>query len=143
MAKFEAAYKPGTLSAVIYDRTGAQIAESELRTTDTDTLALKIQPEQDHVQAGSLLYVPVRLQDAHGTIDFADSKDIRVEVTGGELLALGSADPESTERFDINHAKAWHGEILAVVRAGCSTGTIMVHAQAEGLDDTMTAITVE
>lgn len=144
IARFSAPYQPGTLRAVSYDADGRKIAEQELMTANTTTAVLHVLPEEKNVRPGGLLYVPVCLQDAQGNLMFTERRDVHVSISGaGELIALGSADPESTGRFDQDHAWIWHGQVLAVVRAGENPGTIAICASTEGLPDAEETVEVK
>jgi hypothetical protein len=44
-------------------------------------------------------------------------RPLRARVTGGELLAFGSARPRTEERYDTGEHTSYFGRALAVVRA--------------------------
>ena len=47
---------------------------------------------------------------------------------GGELLAFGSANPRTEERYDAGTFTTYYGRALAIVRAG-EKGTVRITAQ--------------
>lgn len=131
-AVFRTAYRPGTLTAVSYDRAGGEIARWTLSTAGEETV-LRVCPEETAVRTGDIVFVPIEVTDQNGTLDMSKKLAISVSVEGpGELLALGSADPESTERFDGDTAASYHGRVLAVVRAAGEAGRVTVKAAAGG-----------
>ena len=51
----------------------------------------------------------------------------------GDLLAVGTANPESEELYVGVKRKAWQGRLMAVVRTGGEAGEIILKASAAGL----------
>ena len=59
---------------------------------------------------------------------------ISVHVEGaGVLEAVGSAQPETEERFDSGSCTSYYGRMIAIVRSTGTPGTICVTASAEGM----------
>ena len=59
------------------------------------------------------------ITDALRTVTAERGAGIRATVvTGGELLAFGSANPRTEERYDAGEFTTYYGRALAVVRAG-------------------------
>lgn len=92
---------------------------------------------------GELGFVTLTLTDPHGTCWTGADRPVRVEVSGsGELIALGSAAPESQERFDAAERHTYNGRALAIVRPN-AVGKIHIRATAPGCEAAETTITVE
>ena len=45
-------------------------------------------------------------------------RQVKVTVEGGELMAFGSANPRTEERYDSGSFTTYYGRAMAVVRAG-------------------------
>ena len=53
-----------------------------------------------------------------GTVKPMEKDRIKVDVTGGELLALGNACPYNPDGYLRDETFTYYGEMLAIVRAG-------------------------
>jgi len=85
------------------------------------------------VDGSDLAFVEIAIADATGIVAVEEVRDVRVGVDGpGELIPLGSAQPDSEERFDSDSRRSFNGRVLAVVRP-TGPGDIVVRAIAEGL----------
>ena len=128
-AEFETTYLPGSLEAISFDADGNKIAAETLRTAKQSVL-LRIVPEQPMISPEqNLAFVPIYLMDEDGVVQMTQDREITVCVDGGgELLALGSARPETEQRFDVPYHLSYHGAVLAVIRRTAMTGSITITA---------------
>lgn len=124
-AVFKVRYAPGTVRAVAYDASGKAVSQSAL--TSAGDAAVHVLPEKAVVQPGEICFVNIAVADPGGTVECNADQKIRVQVDGGELLAFGSANPRTQERFDTGEYTTYYGRALAVVRAG-TAGTVCVYA---------------
>ncbi|MEU3618799.1 glycoside hydrolase family 2 TIM barrel-domain containing protein [Streptomyces sp. NPDC006872] len=141
--EFEIAYVPGELVAVAY-RDGAETGRTSLQWAN-GPVRLNAEADREVIRAtgGDLSYVTLTLTDAKGTVHTAADRRVSVEVTGaGVLLALGSADPWTEERFDTTDRLTYEGRALAVLRP-TGPGKIRLTATAEGCDPVDVVVTVE
>ncbi len=133
-AIFDVTYQPGTIEAVGYCD-GKEIGRTCLKTTGAP-VALRLTPDRVIIRCdyGDLAYVTVEIVDQDGCIVKYKEPEVSFEVAGaGELIALGTANPWSEERYVDNQRKAWHGRLLAVVRSSGHPGEIVLRAHADGL----------
>ena len=128
MVSFEVKYEPGILTAVAYDTQGNKTSESTVKSAKTPAAEIVLQ--KDFVAAGEVIYVPVHIVDSEGIIERNADEQIRVNVTGGELLAFGSANPRTEESYLKGTFTTYYGQALAIVKAG-QAGTIL-QIQIEG-----------
>lgn len=128
-ASFKAPYVPGKLTAVAYDAGGREIGRSTLSTCTKTGITLT--PEKKEVTPGEIVYVPVTIADADGIVEANDDRRLTVSVEGGELLAFGSANPRTEERYDTGEFTTYYGRALAVVRAG-SEGAVTITVRDAG-----------
>ncbi len=138
-AVFRLKYVPGTLTAVAYDAGGREIGRSSL--VSAKTAYIRLLPEKTEAAPGALVYIPVVLADADGSVESNIDRKLRVTVEGGELLGFGSADPRTEERFDSREYTTYYGRALAVVRAGAK-GTVCVRV-SDGIDSAEAEIRIK
>jgi beta-galactosidase len=135
IATFEVPYQPGALKAVGY--IGDQpVAECEVRTAG-DPTAIRLTSDRSALKAepGDLFYVTVEIIDQDGLLHPNAEHTIFFTVKGeGEIAAVGSGNPLSTERYRGNQRKAYRGRCLVVVKSRGQPGEIRLRAQADGLD---------
>ena len=115
-AMFNVKYKPGKLMAIVYDHDGCEIGQTELASAVGET-AIRIRPESDSLAQGGIAYIPIELVGSNGVIESNDDRILSVEVDNGELLAFGSANPRTEERYDNGKFATYYGRALAIVRA--------------------------
>ncbi len=135
-ARFSCIYTPGVLKAVSYDADGTFLGESVLKSSDGN-LQIGIHPEKENLEAGEICYVPINIEDASGVVESAADRKISVSVEGGTLLAFGSANPCTEERYTTGSFTTWYGRAMAIVKAGEDPGKLRITATAEGLGTSM------
>ncbi|MEN4100931.1 MAG: glycoside hydrolase family 2 TIM barrel-domain containing protein, partial [Anaerolineaceae bacterium] len=148
IAQFDAVpYEPGELKAVAYDG-GAVTATRLLRTTGAPA-ALRLTPDRAQLQAGlrhgtaDLSYVMVEVVDAHGQVVPNADPLLQFSLSGpGEIIAVGSGNPTTTEPYVGSQRKAFRGRALVVVKASGQAGTINLAAAADGMPMTSAQIQV-
>ena len=116
LARFRCTYQPGTVEVAAYDSTGRELGRYALRSAGRET-CLTARAEQPTVQKGHLSYIRLAYTDAQGTVKSSLRGRLRVRVSGGELLALGSACPYNELGFGGTDTDTYYGEALAIVRA--------------------------
>jgi hypothetical protein len=116
-AKFTVKYEPGTLTAIAGGKSTSLVS--------ADGANITVRPEKAEAKPGEIVYVPVTLEGANGTVECNADRRLSVTVEGGELLGFGSANPRTEERFDAGEYSSYYGRALAVVRAG-STDTVTI-----------------
>lgn len=118
-ALFKVTYAPGTLEAAALDAAGRELGRSRLRTA-TGQIQIAARPEQPSVRPGGIAYIPITLEGTDGVVESNADRTLTVHVEGGTLLAFGSANPRTEERFDSGVYTTYYGRALAVVQAGQS-----------------------
>lgn len=135
VAKFTATYRPGTLEAVSFDKTGKELGRSSLKTASAETV-LTVMPETDVLKANGedLSFIPVHITDNEGIVKMLEDRPVHVQVAGaGTLQAVGSGAHRTTEAYTGTAFTTHHGRMLAVVRSGFEPGLVKVAFRAEGL----------
>ena len=88
------------------------------------TRRLSVTPETPEAGTGEIVFVPVSVTDADGIVESNADRSVSVTVEGGELLAFGSANPRTAERFDAGSYTTCYGWALAAVRMGAGNLTV-------------------
>ena len=97
-------------------RNGHELGRDALRTAGPET-ELRAEPETATVARGHLCYIPLRYTDAQGITKPLERGRIRVQVTGGRLLALGHACPYNADGFLGSDTDTYWGRAMAIVLA--------------------------
>ena len=137
-ATFKTKYVPGKIEAVAYDVTGREVSRSFLESA-TGKTSICVTPETETAKAGQVVYVNVAIVGENGVVECNADRKLTITVEGGELLAFGSANPRTEERFDEGTYTTYYGAALAAVRVNENT-TVTV---TDGSETAQTTITVE
>jgi beta-galactosidase len=123
------------LKAVGY-KEGQPGAECQVKTVGAPA-RIRLTPDRDTLKAepGDLCYVTAEVVDQDGLVHPSADHELFFTVQGaGEIAAVGSSNPVSTERYRGNQRRAHRGRCLVVVKSRGESGEIHLHAQADGLD---------
>lgn len=140
VAVFKAGYAPGELTAIAYDKSGRETGRSQLFSS-VGRAKVCIEPERLTVKAGETVFVQATLSGTNGRRECAADRTLTATVDGGELLAFGSANPRTEERFDAGSCTTYYGRAMAVIRAG-KPGRLVVTVR-DGGQESSAVITVE
>ena len=124
-AIYKTKYQKGDLKAVAYNQAGARLGMDALYTAKGE-IGISVKPEAETAKPGQIVYVDVSLTGENGVVECNADRKLTVNVSGGELLAFGSANPRTEERFDAGSYTTYYGKALAVVRAGSEDVKISV-----------------
>ncbi|MGL5260203.1 MAG: DUF4982 domain-containing protein, partial [Lachnospiraceae bacterium] len=113
---FEVTYQNGELKAISYDLNGKEIANQTLKTASKETM-LQIEPEQGNtLREHELCYARLKFTDSKGIVKPLLKEEIKIEVTGGKLIGLGSACPYYTKNYLGNVCDTYYGEAMAIIQ---------------------------
>lgn len=126
--RFRCAYQPGTLEAVAYNAAGQETGRCALTTAGPAT-ELRAEPEEAVLRPGQLCYIRLRYTDQNGVLKPTVREPIRVQVTGGRLLALGNACPFNLQGYRTSQTDPYWGEAMAIVEAG-TEGCVTLQADS-------------
>ncbi|MBQ8358448.1 MAG: DUF4982 domain-containing protein [Oscillospiraceae bacterium] len=119
-ATFKTKYQSGKIEAVAYDATGREVSRSFLESATGKTSICAV-PEVETAKPGEVVYVNVAIVGENGVVESNADRKLTVTVEGGELLAFGSANPRTEERFDGGAYTTYYGIALAAVRVNENT----------------------
>ncbi|MGQ9621145.1 MAG: glycoside hydrolase family 2 TIM barrel-domain containing protein [Bacteroidales bacterium] len=132
---WEVPYEEGTLLAKGSSKDRETVI-SELKTAGKP-VRIELTADRSEIKADrqDLSYVTVKLIDENGIRNPAADNLVKFFIEGsGEILAVGSSNPMSTESFKKPQRRAWQGRCLVIVRAGNKPGIIKLRAQSDGLE---------
>lgn len=111
-AIFPVRYQPGELRAVAYHADGGR-TESALHSAAGE-LQIVITPES-RPEPGKLLFADISLCGENGIVESHADETLCVSVSGGRLLAFGSANPKTEEEFHTGSYTSYYGRSLAAI----------------------------
>ena len=114
-AVFEIQYAPETLEAVAYDEAGKELGHDCLQPALGET-RIRLTPETRAPKAGEVVYVDVTLVGENGAWESNCDSLLTATVTGGLLLAFGSANPKTTESYDQGSFTSYYGKAQAILK---------------------------
>jgi beta-galactosidase len=132
--RWDVPYRPGALRAVAYR--GAKAVAACVHETAGEPAAIRLHCEEGLVRADStgIAHVVASVVDAEGRPVPHASPDIAFAVEGpARLIGLENGDPLDTTNYKLDHRRAFHGMMLAVVQADAAAGTVTVRACAPRL----------
>ena len=124
LAKFTIPYQSGTLEAVSYDAIDRVLGRCKLQTAGADTV-LRAVPEEKKTKPGRA-----------GELKPMERGMVNITVSGGKLLAAGSACPFHPGSYLTPETDTYYGEALAVVEAG-ESGAVEVSISDGERSDTV------
>lgn len=133
-ATFQVPYEPGLLKASAY-HSGQPAGEYFLPTAGAPA-AIRLTPDCGSMPPDpwSLCYVIVEVVDNEGRLNPQASHLITFSIEGpGEIAAVGSGNPTSTEMYQGSQRSAYRGRCIVVVKSNGHPGQIRLRVQADGL----------
>jgi beta-galactosidase len=134
MAVWQVPYQPGILKAV--GVTGKkQVNTSELKTAG-DPVQIKLTADRSKIKADGqdLSYITVELADSNGIRNHKAENLVSFDIEGpGSIVAVGNANPVSTESCQLPQRKAWHGRCQVIIKPDIKEGRITLKASSQGL----------
>jgi beta-galactosidase len=137
MTVWQVPYTKGKLKAVGYSN-NKQVNVSILQTADKPSI-IKLSSDRTQIKADGqdLIYITVELTDAGGILNPTAENLIKFKVEGpGTIVAVGNANPISTESYELPQRKAWRGRCLVIIKSTGIPGDIILKASTVGLKET-------
>jgi beta-galactosidase len=133
-ADFRVRYEPGNLVALACTARGEVLGKVTLQSA-AGPLQLSMTREPRRLPgsdgAGDLVFVDVAVTDEQGIVEASSAQEVRVTVSGGKLVAFGSAAQKSERSYLEGCFPLRYGRGLAVVRLG--EGPCVIAAEADGV----------
>lgn len=132
-AVFSVPYTPGTVTAAGV-RASKEVERFALQTAE-DSLHLNLSADRTTLQTNTqdLAYIVVEAVDKAGRIHPRADQSIFYSVTGpATIVAIGSADLASAERYNANPRRLHQGRALVILRTTGEAGKIVLSASMPG-----------
>jgi len=136
-------YAPGTLKAVA-TKDGKEVATDEVVTAGPPA-KLELNADRPAIRADGedLSFVTARVEDKDGHLCPNGDDEITFSLSGpAEIAGVDNGDPTNHEAFKGSQHKAFHGLGLAIVQAKETAGTVILKADAPGLEGSSVEIKV-
>jgi len=142
--QWEMPYEKGVLEVVATAKDGT-ICKSQLHTVESPVTLVMVADEKElYANGQDMTILHIYTTDHNGHPVFTATNEITITVEGsGSLLGLENGDPQDLEPYNSNKRKIFNGSLVAYVRAASSTGKMIVHAKADGLEEVIVEITVQ
>ena len=129
-AYFKVVYRPGELVAAGIDKKGNEVCRTVLKSAGEKTTQLRALPELESIKRGDLCYIRLQYTDVNGVWKPLVRGEIKVNVEGGELLALGSACPYNEQGYHRDATDTYFGEALAIIRPAKGAEKITLNVES-------------
>jgi len=132
--EFEVVYTPGDLRAVGF--LGGKVVTEQVISTVGEPAQIRLITDRKAIRANGLdlCYVTVEVVDEEGNVHPSADHNVFFTIQGpGKILAVGSSNPISEERYVGNQRKVYRGRALVVIKSTDEPGEISLTAQADGL----------
>jgi beta-galactosidase len=143
MAAWEVPYQPGELKAVA--KSGESVIAEHVLQTAGKPVQMKLSADRNRISATGqdLSYILIELLDENGTGHPVAENLLHFKIDGpGEIIAVASSDPTSTESFQGQKRKAWKGKALVIVKSTKEKGTVNLSVTSEGIQPATVSIEV-
>ncbi len=133
-AAWKVPYQTGELKALGFQR-NKLVNTAKLNTAD-EPVQIKLTADRAEIKADGqdLSYVTVELTDAVGIRNPKSEELLKFEIEGpGKIIAVGNANPTSTESYTVSERKAWHGRCMVIIRSEKNAGQIVLKASSQKL----------
>ncbi|AMR27398.1 beta-galactosidase [Hymenobacter psoromatis] len=136
-------YQPGAIKVVAYDAQGKEVGTEEVRTAGApDHIRLVADHTRLAADGEDLAYLTARVEDARGNLCPEATQQLHFAVSGaGRFRAIGNGDATCLEPFQLPQMHAFRGQLVAIVQAGETAGTVQVKATAAGLKEGILQLT--
>lgn len=144
IATYMVPYYAGELKAVGYS--GNKIVNTSIITTANTPTKIKLIADKKELKADNedLSYVTVELVDKNENINPKAESLVHFTITGdAKIVGVGNANPTSLESYQLPQRKAWKGRCMVIIKAGKTSGKIMLKAQAAGLAASQLSLNVQ
>lgn len=127
-------FQPGELKAIGYAG-GKKVSEYILQTAGKPS-KIVMEADRDILKADGqdLSYITVELKDVNGKTNPLAAVPVSFNISGaGEIVAVASSYPKSTESFMQTERTTWQGRCLVIIKSTGKKGSVKLTATAEGL----------
>ena len=127
-------YQAGELKTIGY--TGKKQVNTAFLRTANEASQIKLTADRNEIKANGqdLSYIMVELLDEKGVRNPKAENLLKFEIEGpGKIIAVGNANPMSTESNQASERKAWQGRCLVIIKSEHQQGKITLKATSGSL----------
>ena len=131
-AVFNIKYEPGVLTAKNIVA-GVEVGQDTLCSANGN-IGIVIEEEQQYCKEDNdnIIYVDINVADQNKIVESAMDERLEVTVEGGELLAFGSAKPDTEDSYLTGVFETYYGRSIAVIKKTASTTNVIVNSEKYG-----------
>jgi beta-galactosidase len=121
-------YQPGELKVVVYDQAGQKMGEESIHTAGK-AAKLELSSDRKSISADGedMAFITVKIKDKDGNLCPDADNELQFHVSGaGVYQAACNGDATSIESFTGAQMKAFHGELVMIVRSAKQAGDIRI-----------------
>lgn len=132
IATLHTVYEKGEITAIAY-KNGKEFSRYTIKTIG-EAVGVNVAPEKKEFIADrrDLCYFDITIVDKDGNVDVHNESEVSIQVSGGELMGIFSANPISEDDFRENKCHVFKGRALAVVRTA-NPGKVKVKVLSKDL----------
>lgn len=141
---WEADFEEGTLHVVARGPEGIHCSAVLETASQPEKLAVQVDSTELSADGQDIAHIELQVTDCNGKPVYLADHLIQLSIEGpGEIIGLENGDAQDLEPYSSSSRKAYHGKLLAYVRAGITAGQIIVKAEAQDLESASVAIQVK
>lgn len=119
-------YKPGKLEAIGVDNNHKEVSRTMVETSNAP-YAMEVIYRDKTIKKGEVAQVAIQVVDKKGVPVMLSNDEITCRVIGGgKLLGLESSNNEDMTDYTDNTQQAYHGRMIAYIKATENSGTINI-----------------
>ncbi|NQX60803.1 glycoside hydrolase family 2 TIM barrel-domain containing protein [Paenibacillus qinlingensis] len=131
---WEVGFEEGILNVVARSAEGIGCSCALETVLKAEKLILLVDAPELSADGMDLAHIEIEVTDSHGKLVYLADDLIQLSIEGpGEIIGIENGDVQDLEPYRSKFRKAYHGKLLAYVRAGVTAGQIIVKAEAQGL----------
>lgn len=136
IAEWQAAYEPGTITAVAYDEDGRELCrDSHTSFGDSSRIVLSADKTELTADCEDMCFVTVSVEDGQGNPVENASDYVKAELSGpGRILGMDNGDSTDYDDYKTTVRKLFSGKLLVVVGSTGEPGEITLRLSGRGLE---------
>ncbi|CAN7406261.1 DUF4982 domain-containing protein [Paenibacillus sp. LjRoot153] len=141
---WEVGFEEGTLRVASKSNDGTLTTFALQTVAKPEKLAMRVDATELSANGQDVAHVEIEITDSHGKHVYLAEDLIKLSIEGpGDIIGLENGDVQDVEPYSSTFRKAYHGKLLAYVRARTAPGQIIVRADAQGLTSAQFIIAVK
>ncbi|UOQ50435.1 DUF4982 domain-containing protein [Gracilibacillus caseinilyticus] len=132
---WDVSFQQGILEVTARDDKGKQHSYQLITPSDPKHIVMTSDTSCLVPDGQDVAHVEMQITDKNGNPYFFADNRIKLSVEGpGELIGIENGDIQDVQGYKDNNRKAYHGKLLAFIRAGTDEGKLVITATADELE---------